>query len=207
MLCLLGFAVLFAFAPASRNITPGPASEVRIDAPVVATLAALSPVDREPDSDGSVIAIEREWDTEASDPPAIISWWDDERWTALENEQARWRAEWLREARRNPENVPLELWPQIAGWAPYDRTIERSARAALGSNAALRRYASQIRNPRGSDWDRRDVTRDDRTRLSDRDVGDRLRRWARDALRDLQERASDRTRRARRSRNESRNDS
>ena len=90
VLCMLAFAVLCAFAPASRNIAPSTAStagNIRAEpVPVVAGVAALTPIGRDAAADPSVVAIEREWDTE-QDLPAIISWWDEERWTALEDQQ------------------------------------------------------------------------------------------------------------------------
>ena len=207
VLCVFGLAVLVAFAPASRSLMPATAADARTDSsPMVAGLAALALVGPDTPEVHPVVTIERTWDTDRDDRPAIISWWDDERWTALENEQAAWRADWLREARRSPGNVPLELWPRIAEWAPYDRSIERSARAALGNETSIRRYATRLRDPRRSDPGRMGESSrvDDSEVRVNRDNGERLRRWARDALRDLRDRASDRTRRSRRPRNDSR---
>ena len=114
---------------------------------------------------------------EVATDPALISWWDADHWTAIEDEQDDWRRDWLREARRNPENVPAELWPRIIEWAPYDRSLARSARAAIRSAPSTRRYG----------------------RFELDDAGDRARRWARDMLRRLEEaNASRRTRRPRR---------
>ena len=147
----------------------------------------------EPDREGGKaegIVFERSWDSgEDEGTPAVISWWDVDRWEAVEEEQAEWRSAWLREARRNPDAVPLELWPQIVDWAPYDRRLERSARSALSSRSALRRYATSAR--RGND---------SAVRL-DRMSAEQIRRWARGALQDLRDRSESRSEsRSRRSR-------
>ena len=152
----------------------GATAELHLPSPVVANLAALPQtevVSVVPDAllPPPEISLQREWDTHdgaAEGKTATISWWDGGRWSAVEREQERWRREWLREARQNPENVPVELWPRIVEWAPYDRSLERSARSALrNAPSSSRRY----------------------TRIDLDDSSDRVRRWARDMLRRLQE--------------------
>ena len=201
---MLGLAVLVTFAPASRDLTanaPAPDRESRGErvVSVASGLAALpvSPLEavvlptpkhagKTPAESAEVIVRTRRNEPE-SVTPAIISWWDDERWTEVEKEQAAWRSEWLREARRNPERVPLELWPRIVEWAPRDRSLERSARAMLGSDRALRRYADRRARSRPSD-------------RSNTEFGAEVRRWANDVLRQLGERSSDRQNRSSRRR-------
>ncbi len=186
---MLGILVIVTFAPASRDLasTWGSAEPT----PTTPAAASLAPLPAAPDGGTAPeepVLIQRAWDTGPLVAPALISWWDAERWTEREEEQERWRREWLAEARRNPGNVPVELWPKIVAWAPDERRLASSARAVLGDDRLLRRYASRTR---GRDW----VTPWDRpgsdaeVRIERERTESRLRRWARDALRNLRDRA------------------
>ncbi len=194
VLFILGGMLIAIFAPASRDLGPDPHAPDQPPDPMPSSLAPVAP-------EGGALAapaphrpteeqvvIERAWDVEGPTPHAIISWWDVDRWTAREAEQARWRSEWVAEARRRPESVPIELWPKIVEWAPSDRSLARSARALLGDDRYLRRYATRTRGAREPTdrWRRGDSNWD-----ADRDREgsvSQLRRWARDALRQLRER-------------------
>jgi hypothetical protein len=184
-MCITGVAVLIAFAPASHDLlvtTPAPAGE-KVHVPLLASLAAF-PATPDQDEEPAEVLIHREWDVPNATAPAIISWWDGDRWTEIEAEQEAWRSEWLREARRNPERIPADLWPSILEWAPDDRGLERSAQAVIRSDLG-RRWASDPGEFRPSD-------------RGGANMGERVRRWADDVLNQLRERTARRPVRRRR---------
>lgn len=80
---------------------------------------------------------------------ALISWWNDERWEERDADAERWKREWLRFARRNPDDVPLELWLSVLEWAPNDRALLRSASRAASRNSPRRRRGGWLASGSG----------------------------------------------------------